>query len=478
MLSGKVMRASDIANIDVVNEFVENLMRSGPDVTPQQFGNMLSMLFNRDKSFVKAYTNASYDQFRKATYNRGIEVNLSDAFEYLRENADNRFARKIASKVFRSDPAVVRSLKNGEEMMSWSDDQLEQFFGNIPPEEMRALMDQISGSVPLETAADMYHNLNLVFGKSKAGGIGHFTSGFKKRMDNALETSLEAIEGSYGQFQAANAFARKHGERMEKQIIEGIFKKIGDEKPASIVHLFKGSQGPDSYKAVERFFRTSDKLTMPDFDKAVRAPLRHRFLSQVFDENTGKFGGASLDRALKMTEKRGGPEFLDDLFSPQARKSLHEAANTLKVLEGTRESNIIIKMIQASVLMGGASAIAVGDAVDSNTIQRIGMGAVAVGLIPLAMARIMANPRLMRTLTDGMVARPGTSKFARAVMVAVVQNRQALKDMGKMSPEAQDFYDNPYKDVPEDQVTQAAPPMRLGDLPGTAGEFFPEQPLQ
>ena len=92
------------------------------------------------------------------------------------------------------------------------------------------------------------------------------------------------------------------------------------------------------------------------------------------------------------------------------------------------------------------------------------------------MAKIMSNPRLMRTLTDGFVAGAGTSKFARAIMVATIQNKAALKEMAKLSPEAQEFYDNPYKDVPEDQPTQAAPPT-FGDLGGTAGAFFPDLPI-
>jgi hypothetical protein len=263
---------------------------------------------------------------------------------------------------------------------------------------------------------------------------------------------------------------------MEQAIIEDIFKAVGKNRPAAIPSLFQRAGGIDNFKTLERFFRTSKKLGMDDFQKTVVSPLRHRFLSLVFDENTGRFTGASLDRAIKTSIKGNGPKYLDELFGANARVGLQEAANTLKLMESTQESNIVIKIIQAGVLMGGAGVLAAGEATDSNTLQQLGMGAVAVGLLPWAAARIMANPRLIRTLTDGMVAGPGTSKFARAIMVATVQNRDALKEMAKLSPEAQEFYDNPYKDGSEPEATQAASPT-LGTVGGTAGQFFPDQPL-
>jgi hypothetical protein len=474
------MAKSDIANIDITNKFVEGLMNSGPEVTPKQFGHALAVLMNRDAAVVRNQTNMLFEGFREMAYGKGIEVNLAPAFRFLKENADNRFARKVAAKVFRSDPTVIRSLKNGEEMLSWTDDQLENYFGSLPREEIQSLIDEVAGTIPVETAVDMFHNLNLMFGKSKVAGVKKFASEFKSKLDGAMEEGLGAVPGSYQAFQKANAYAAKHGKRLEQKIISQIFSRIGDNKPASIVHMMQGANSYDTFKAVERFFRTSDELTMQQFDRSVRAPLRHKFLSQVFDPNTGVFSGSSLDRVIKTATKRNGPEYLKELFGPKAPAVLQEAANTLKVLEQTRESNIVIKIIQAGVLMGGASAVAGGEAADSQTLQNLGMGAVAVGLTPWALAKIMSNPRLVRTLTDGMVAGPGTSKFARAVMVATTQNKAALKEMVKMSPEAQEFYDNPSEMEPEEQEQPAAvrQPTTLGTLEGTAGAFFPEQPLE
>jgi hypothetical protein len=68
---------------------------------------------------------------------------------------------------------------------------------------------------------------------------------------------------------------------------------------------------------------------------------------------------------------------------------------------------------------------------------------------PYALSKILANPKLSRVITDGFIAGPGTSKFARAVLVAGIQNREALGRMGKISPEAQEFYDQPYEEGTE-----------------------------
>jgi hypothetical protein len=498
-----------------------------------------------------------YDAFRKATYNQGIEVNLGDAFSYLRDNADNRFARRVASKVFRSDPNVMRSLKHGEEMMSWSPDQVEEYFSNLPREEIQDLVGRLNVIMPIETAADMYHNLNLMFGKSKIGGVQKFATEFKGRLDAGIKTALDDFDGPlsekivgatvrdtegnvyrasthhlalekldkagktyqrgtgdefitskgrildrseatqltgettedatdivgrsidnisrYNLFEEANAFARKHGERLEKKIIEGLFKKLGDEKPASVIHMFQGSQGMDTYDALRKFFQTSGTLTKQDFERSVTSPLRHRFLSLVFDEDTGQFSGAALKRVIDTAEKRNGPEYLNALFGPHASTTLREAANTLSVIEKTKSSDIIIKMMQASVLMGGAGMAFTGKNLESSTIQNVGMGVMAVGLLPLAAARIMSNPTFVRTLTDGMAAGPGTGRFARAVMVAVSQNRKALADMAKMSPEAQEFYDKPYL---EEEAAAPERPMTFGEMGGTMGAYFPNEPVR
>ena len=89
----------------------------------------------------------------------------------------------------------------------------------------------------------------------------------------------------------------------------------------------------------------------------------------------------------------------------------------------------------------------------------------------------MANPTLMRTLTDGMAAGPGTGKFARATMIAINQNRKALAEWSKMPPEAQDFYDKPYT-VAEVESFEDFGPQTLGDLGGTAGLMFPNTPIR
>jgi len=556
--SGKIMRGADIRNQEVIDEFVDKIIATGSKTTPRKFGNMLATLLNKETGYIKFQKNAMFDQFREMAYDKGILVDLSEAFDFLKTQTNNRFARGVLAKVFRSNPQMARQIKGGTDLLLKSEPELEAFFASLSPDMANQFLERTANTLPLETAADLYHNLNRMFGKAKEGGIRNFSTEFKTRLDDALKRSLkisktriraaavkskegrvfegrshhEAMEAldeaghtfdrnqddlfitedgmvfnrrtaselanqpdyddaaelvgktlefdAYNMFRAANDFAARHGERLERKVIDGILKKIGDKKPGALLPMLSGPGGRDALPELRRLFATSDVLTLKDFQKTVLEPLRHHMLSTAIDGDTGLVSGAKLANMLDRIDASYGPEYANEVFGSGVPKAMREAATTLKTISATKEASIVMKILQAGALGTGLGAVAYGNSVDSETVRRIGLGTTAIILAPTAMAKIMANPKLIRTLTDGMMAGPGTNKFARAVMVAMTQNRRALADLAGMSSEAQDFYGNipiDEADVPEERGGEPAT-TGLGDLPGTAGAFFPETPLQ
>jgi len=447
---GRVMRKTDMRNQAKVGEFVTNFLNSATKTTPRQFGNMMKGLLSKDKAYITHQTNHLFDEFRQMAYGKGIDVNLGDAFTYLRENASNRFARGVLAKVVRSDPAVMRAIQGGEDLMLRTPDELEAIFQALPPQQVQEIIDQMAHTLPVETAVDLYHNVNRMFAKSKEGGMKRFSTKFKDHLDDALKESLTPAQGAaplpqppsaYAKFREANDFAARHGERIEKKIIDTMFKKIGDEKPASIIGMFQGSQGADTLISVKKYFASSDVLNMQDFENTVRQPLRHWFLSQAIDKETGAVSGAALSRTLDRLQRQNGPGFVREIFGPNAPEALRDAATTLNLLSKAKESNILMKIIQASVLAGTATGIMYGA---GQPVERVIGGGVAVLFTPYALAKVMSNPKLTRIITDGFVAGPGTSKFARSVLVAGNMNREWFFKKN-LSIEAREFYDKPWE---------------------------------
>lgn len=514
---GRIMRKTDMRNQASVDEFVTNFLKSATETTPRQFGNMMKGLLSKDKAYITHQTNQLFDEFREMAYGKGIEVNLGDAFSYLRENADNRFARGVLAKVMRSDPAVMNAIKGGDELLMKTPDELEAIVSAWPVEKIDEVLDSMANSLPIETAVDLYHNVNRMFRKSKEGGMKRFSTGFKKHLDGALEESLggsnefitaaavqdmagnvytapshhlaldkldeakgvyntdsanlfytskgrtiereEAVRltgersedaadiighqtgRAYAKFREANDFSARHGERIEQKIIETMFKKIGDNRPASIIGMFQGAQGADTLVAVKKFFTSSDVLNMQDFENTVRQPLRHWFLSQAVDKETGAISGRKLASTIDRMNSQNGPGFMREIFGPNAPEAMRDAATTLNLLSKAGESNILMKIIQASVLAGAATGIMYGM---GQPIERVVGGGVAVLFTPYALAKIMANPKLTRVITDGFIAGPGTSKFARTMLVTANLNKEWFFKKN-LSVEAREFYDKPWE---------------------------------
>jgi len=464
--SSSVMRGADLRNIDKTTEFVKSFMNAAHDATPREFGNMVATLVNKETGYLTHKTNKLFEDFRKMVYDKGVEVDLSKAFSFLRDNTDNRFVRSVLSKVVRSDPAVLRSIKGGEEMLLRTHEELEAIFQMMSPAEANALIDSMIHTFPVETAVDLYHNMNRMFAKSKERGIKKFSGDFKKKVDKSLKESMDAVEpAAHAKFLEANAFARKHGELIETNVISEILGKIGKEKPAAVMSMFTGAGGGDAFMALKRVFKESKTLTGADFDQNIRQPVRHWLLSQAVNKDTGVITGSSLGRILDTAEKNNGPEFLREVFGPQMPTVLRESATTLKLIQGTKESNIIIKMLQGAALMGIGGAIGASTGV---SIERIAGGAIAVSMLPLVVSRIMSNPRLMRTVTDGFHAGVKSSKFQRALLTLGIVHREALNDMKGMSPEAIEFYSNPWFGEPVERPPE--PPLEgvtlLGPSPG------------
>jgi hypothetical protein len=120
---------------------------------------------------------------------------------------------------------------------------------------------------------------------------------------------------------------------------------------------------------------------------------------------------------------------------------MRNAATTLNLLAKAGESNILMKIIQASVLAGAATGLMYGM---GQPIERVIGGGIAVLFTPYALAKVMANPRLTRVITDGFIAGPGTSKFARTILTAANLNREWFNKKD-LSVEAREFYDKPWE---------------------------------
>jgi hypothetical protein len=379
---GRVMRRSDLRNAEAVTQWVDNFLSSATKTDPRTFGNMMKGMMNKDLHFVETEKNALYDAFRETAFGKGIEVNFGDAFDVLRSNSDSRFARSALAKIVSSNPRIRAAIDAGDALLMRTPDEIQAIFEGWPTEKIDEVLDAMTNNLPLEHAVDLYHNLNRMIKKGSEKGMRRSVNQFKGELDNALKESLG--ETAYGQFQKANEFTARHGERIHQSIMETIFKKIGDKKPSGIIGLFSGGQAADTMTVVKDFFRSSDALNMQDFEETVRQPLRHWFLSRAIDKETGIVSGAKLARTLDNLERRAGPGFLKEVFGPNAPQALREAATTLNLLSKSSEANIFVKIVQAGALSGATMGLMYGT---GQPIERIVGGGAAVLVAPWASHR-------------------------------------------------------------------------------------------
>jgi len=457
---GARMRKIDLRNEEVLSDFVRSFINANHATTPKQFGQSLAVLFNQDSLAVEKGTSHLFQEFRDLAYGKGVNVNIKDSFKYLIDNFQSADARDVFAKVAASNPDFLDKLGIGEQVMFKTADEAAQIIKMLPSARANAVFENMPEEIPVEAAYDLYRMLNRkFFGKKISGSQKRIAGEFKKRLDNAMKDGMSAItldptvaldpksaqeaaqrgKAAYTKFREANDFASKNYERTEKRIIEELFKKIGDEKPSAVLGMLSGSGGIDRLGALKKFFKTSEALTSVDYEKAVQQPLRHWLLSMSVDKKTGVVSGAKLRKLLDTAEARNGPEFTNEIFGADVTKSARTAASTLELTQSADESNIVMKIIQAGALMSAASGIMYGM---GQPIERIALGGFGVLFTPWAFSRVISNPRLMRTITDGFAKGTGSSAFQRAVLVAITQNRKSIKEMAGLSPEAQQFYSN------------------------------------
>ena len=480
ILSGKRMRASDIRNTEVASDWVESFMRASRDMTPQQFGDGLSMALGGEMDLLKIVGDVNFDTYRSLAYNRGVMTNLAPAFDILLKNYDSGFAREALAKMVTFNPRFLSKLNLGTggsqaTPMIQTLDQATMLFNALPEARARKVIEGMPKDVPIEVATDLYRMMNRIFRGKADPGTRRMVHQTKEALTSSMKESLDPIPGAFTAFQKANAALSKRGKQAEDAILSQIFKRIGDEKPASIVHMFQRSDGLDLLNRLKKFYRDAATLDMTDFDDQIIQPLRHRYLSMAFDDNTGIFSGQRLTRVLDTMERKNGPEFVEDVFGgKRAAKSIKDAATTMNVVNKTKESDIVMKTLQASMLVGGLTANRYSE---NDFIQVTGKGLVVIGLAPTALARIFASPTFVRTLTDGFAEGPGSVKFARMATLLLTQNRKAIKELieKEKSPESFEFYDKPYSEPREESGESAPDPLTFGEMGGTMGLYFPDE---
>lgn len=328
-----------------------------------------------------------------------------------------------------------------------------------------------------------------------------FAKHMNEMVKKELITTVNAIDPQAAWvFANASKFHAETARRLQDTLLPQLVKKLPNDPAELTSFVLANDNRFENLMAVKKIFQhekqiydrggkvirrqdiPEDLAALPLKEGAyvskVLLPLRFRVLSEGLTykkEGVGYFlDGTKMIAALKKygltyNEKgvmKGG-KFLDEVFGDRLPQIV-ELSNALEGAgKGLAKDVMFIKMVQAGALYQVTRSFT-DTRNDPNKPQGVSpwfkrtASALAIVLTPMAIAKMMLNPRLTASLIDGLKAGPrgkGGIPWARMMATVARIHTQAAYEWERLTPEERAYYE-----VPSSEATPAPSPVS-GGLP-------------
>lgn len=333
--------------------------------------------------------------------------------------------------------------------------------------ELRPLLSKGTNTwIPLEQAIQIKRKLNKAYSKSRDESVKNVLKDLNGRLSQEIDRHLSSYPDVAAALRTADTFWGEGMKRLNSDFLKSLT-KVAQQRPDAVADWFFRRGGLTRLKEVERTFLESgselglSKLTPELFEESFLKPLRFRYLQGALDQR-GRFVGSALEDMF-------GPknaEVTNYLFGEDIRKRLFDLGTTLKWVESGRKSaNVAIKLIQGGYivrlgLVAAAGAHSYGEG--GFDVKRFTKEGAVVFLSPIALSKVILNPKFLRLLTDGIKAGPGTVEFEKAMTklaATKISERVEYNKMKELGKDVVDFFSQPKGRLP---TVQGMPDAEFG----------------
>lgn len=288
------------------------------------------------------------------------------------------------------------------------------------------VLERTEGRLTFEEAQAIRSDL-LAIGRTDdpiSGKAEAYAKQLAKAVDGSMSSAADDLspEGLRA-FRRANSYYKKGAETFNDEVI----KRISRSNPEEVGRILSQADKPTTISRV----KTALKKDKRSWDR-VRGNVVSRWLRKSINPETGE---ASAKNFLNQI-KNYGDDSLNQLLSKEEQFTLRRFSRTLSIAQSKASEvggfDVAIKLMQGSAAGG---LLFYGDSPG---------GAAGILLGPTALAKIMSRPKVVRRLTTGLKAPPG-SREARRVFTQ-------LSSMLADTPEVQIFNDVPTEQLLENTV--------------------------
>lgn len=454
-----IMTKFDLRNTDHIAEALEKYFTARTSqMTGPEMGVFLNKLLgevddpiNAIKP-VEAFKAFLYRRFDDALASAGATVDLSSVQRLLAQSKSPELL-KIYKKVNLPGPSGKTPLPPIKAKKSSA-----AAAGKLG--ELNAKQPNPWSQIPAEDVDRILHEFSDFFASpdrtvKRAAGI------LKDSIDNEFNKVIDTIPGAREARDVANSY---FGQK-EAALFNGVLKslrKTMERSPSGIAALLDPIKGNAAikYDKLQRiknavYFSAATPAVEGSvggigkqnaiklYEKSIIHPLRFRFVDAASDQ----FGRLDPHKLIRQVEKieAEAPEMLTELWGSQTQVDhIKNLASTYEtILNSTPEKSVFIQLKTAGAIgggMGAAWSYFNGDNPTAGGIGGAALGATVVLVSPNALARVLANPRLTRALTDGL------SSSARSGGISS-NLAMAFRKIGEMKAASTLFRDNPSSDA-------------------------------
>jgi tRNA U38,U39,U40 pseudouridine synthase TruA len=375
----------------------------------QKFGQIVKNVMEKNIGVTRAVKTAKWFKASQSITGKNYPIKMDSVTNYFAKNKKLPHLKKPMDEL---ETIVMKTL--------------EKFTGVERPQNY---LGNINFNLDAEFADALWHTLNGI----KSPELGPFAKKFARSFRDDLFTGLEQTAKKSGDDKAFRAFtdAKEYHEYFmdnhASKLVDSMIERASRDASAIQSAILLGSNKYGNLMKMKEVlaqpkWNPKSKLyTGGQYEKHVLPSLRWKILnkairpSEAIPELGKYFDGKT---AIELLTKNGlevsadfkvlPNKFLEEVYG--GHKGLQEIYNFARAAQsaerGASGNKIIVKIMEAAALVGGARAATVGD------IKQVG-GAAAILFTPFAMAQaVFGNAKALRQLTDGLLGYSSTSDLA------------------------------------------------------------------
>ncbi len=334
-------------------------------------------------------------------------------------------------------------------------------FNDITGEKILPELAESWAQVSPLSVDNVIKQLNRAIRKTSDDSLRKIYQGIRGKLDDSLKASLKQTPDALDAYEAATGYHSEAQILMHNATIDAT-RRILATAPETVVSFFSGTKARYSRLAAlkealqfsgetgEKIFPGGAQVMQQQWEDGILRPLRKDFLDQVVDAQTQIIDPQKLSNAVSKYTRYGG-QYLDTVFGPGGADNLKKVSTTLQAVSAkSHAERIFVGLLQGGQMtrlglafMQSAAAAGVGTySYATGDVKTLAYGSAIIFLGPIAMARVLANPHMIKMLVDGAAAGPLSKQFIDFSRRVVALKTAEETDLRNLNPRALNFYIN------------------------------------